>query len=164
MISFKLFVATLTLILATSDDSTNKTKSTPPSKYSMTYPVKIINVSINRSADDVYHFASNPENFPKWVDFVKSVTRQDDFWIGHTDAGDLKIRFTPLNNLGVIDHEVTLPNGETVNNPMRVVPNNEGCEFIFTLFRMPGRTEKEFNEDANAVSADLQTLKMLIEH
>lgn len=129
----------------------------------MTYPAKIISISIDRPADEVYQFTSNPENFPRWVAFVKSVTRQGEIWVGKTDAGDIKIRFAPRNNFGVLDHQVTLATGETVNNPMRVIANNKGCEFTFTLFRLPGRTEEEFNEDAKAVTSDLKKLKEMME-
>jgi hypothetical protein len=130
----------------------------------MTYPVKNITVSINRSADEVYQFASNPENFPKWVAFVKSMSNQGDVWLGKTDLGDIKIKWPPANDFGIMDHQVTLPTGETVNNPMRVIPNNKGCEFIFTIFWMPNRTEKQFTEDAEAVTRDLKKLKEIMEH
>lgn len=129
-----------------------------------TYPAKYIGISINRPAEEVYEFASNPENFPKWIAFIKSMERHGDIWIGKTDMGDLKIKFAPANNFGVIDHEVTFANGETVHNPMRAVANNKGCEFTFTLFRLPGKTDKEFNEDAGAVTKDLQKLKEILEN
>lgn len=129
----------------------------------ITYPVKNISISIDRSIEEVYQFASNPENFPKWVSFIKSMTNQGDIWIGKTDIDDIKIKFTPSNAFGIIDHEVTLINGEAVNNPMRAVANNKGCEFIFTLFWMPNRTEEEFNDDAKAVTQDLQRLKKILE-
>ena len=155
------------LILAACNNSPNQTTSTtkqPIKENTMTYPVKHISISINKPAEEVYQFASNPENFPKWIAFIKSMTKQGEFWIGKTDLGDIKIKFTPPNDFGIIDHQVTLASGVTVNNPMRAVANNEGCEFTFTLFWMPGRTEKEFNEDAKAVSADLQKLKEILEH
>lgn len=129
----------------------------------ITYPVKNISISINRSAEEVYQFASNPENFPIWVSFIKSVIKQGDIWIGKTDMGDIKIKFSTPNAFGIIDHQVRLPNGETVSNPMRVVANNKGCEFIFTLFWMPNRTKEEFNEDVKAVTKDLQQLKKILE-
>jgi hypothetical protein len=135
----------------------------PIKKETMTYPVKNISISINRSAEEVYQFASNPENFPKWIAFIKSMTNQGQFWIGKTDLGDIRITFCPLNNFGIVDHEVTFANGATVNNPMRAVANNKGCEFIFTLFWMPDKTEEEFNEDAEAVTRDLQKLKEILE-
>jgi hypothetical protein len=84
--------------------------------------------------------------------------------LGKTDLGDIKVKWTPVNDFGIMDHQVTLTTGETVNNPMRVVSNNKGCEFIFTLFWMPGRTEKQFTEDAEAVTRDLQKLKEILEH
>lgn len=135
----------------------------PIKANTITYPVKNISISINRPAEEVYQFASNPENFPKWISFIKSMTNQGDIWIGETDLGDIKIKLTPPNIFGIIDHQVTLSNGEAVNNPMRAVANNKGCEFIFTLFWMPNRTEEEFNEDANAVAQDLQQLKTILE-
>lgn len=134
----------------------------PIKANTITYPVRNISVSINRSAEEVYQFASNPENFPKWVSFIRSMTNQGDIWIGKTDIGDIQIKFSPPNVFGIIDHQVTLANGETVNNPMRAVANNKGCEFIFTLFWMPNRTEEEFNEDAEAVTQDLQQLKKIL--
>jgi len=129
----------------------------------MTYPVKNINVSINKPAKDVYQFASNPENFPKWVQFVKSITRQDDSWTAQTYLGTIKMEFAPQNEFGIIDHHVTLANGDTIYNPMRVIANNKGCEFIFTLFWLPDRSETEFNEDAKAVTNDLNKLKEIME-
>jgi hypothetical protein len=128
-----------------------------------TYPVKNINISINRPPADVYQFAANPENFPKWVKFVKSISRQGENWVAESDLGKLKIKFTPKNDFGIIDHDVTLANGETVTNHMRVIRNNKGSEFIFTLFRLPGRTDQEYEADAKAVSTDLQQLKTILE-
>ncbi|MGE7775523.1 SRPBCC family protein [Chitinophaga sp. NPDC101104] len=130
----------------------------------MTYPAKHISISINKPADQVYRFASDPENFPKWVKFVKSI-RPDtgNAWLAETDLGHIRIDFAPKNEFGVIDHLVTLPDGSTINNPMRVIENAMGSEFIFTLFWMTGRTEKEFTEDAKLVEADLQQLKQILE-
>lgn len=143
-------------------DKNNSVNMEPIKANTITYPVRNISVSINRSAEEVYQFASNPENFPKWVSFIRSMTNQGDIWIGKTDIGDIQIKFSPPNVFGIIDHQVTLANGETVNNPMRAVANNKGCEFIFTLFWMPNRTEEEFNEDAEAVTQDLQQLKKIL--
>jgi hypothetical protein len=153
------------LILDACNNSPSNTTSTmqPLKRDTMTYPVKNISISINKSAVEVYRFTSNPENFPKWIDFIKSMTNQGEFWVGKTDIGDIKIKFAPANDFGIVDHQVTLTDGTTVNNPMRAIANNKGCEFTFTLFWMPNRTEKEFNEDAKAVTRDLQKLKEILE-
>lgn len=129
----------------------------------MTYQVKNIHVSINKPAKEVYQYAANPENFPKWVAFIKSIKKEGNFWMGNSDLGNIKIKWAPENEWGILDHYVTLPNGETVFNPMRIISNNKGSELIFTLFWMPGRSEKEFSEDAQAVAADLNKLKEIME-
>lgn len=129
----------------------------------ITYPVKNISVAINKPAKEVYQFASQPENFPKWVAFVRAIRKEDNHWIGTTSQGDIRIKWPVPNEYGILDHQVTFANGETVDNPMRVITNNKGCEFVFTLFRMPGKTSAEFEEDAKLVTADLQTLKKTME-
>lgn len=157
----------LSFLICLGCSNSNKEINSNQSKISntneMTYSVKNISVSIDKPADAVYLFASNPENFPKWVAFVKSITKQGEFWIGQTELGEIKFKFSPQNNFYVIDHQVTLPASETINNPLRVVANNKGCEVIFTLFRLPTRTEEEFNADAKAVSGDLEKLKTIME-
>jgi len=129
----------------------------------MLYPVTHITTSINRPVRDVYDFASNPENFPKWVAFVKTMRKHGDVWHATTGIGDIKIKWPPKNDFGIMDHTVTLETGETVLNPMRVMPNGDGCEIMFTLFRMPGRSDKEFEDDAAAVTADLKKLREIME-
>jgi hypothetical protein len=162
-IIFLTVIMPLLLACTPSDSNQNSNGQANINDKTMTYPVKHISVSINRPAADVYQFAANPENFPKWVAFVQSLTRQGDSWVGETTLGTIRIKFTPQNDFGIIDHLVTLPTGEAVENHMRVITNNKGCEFIFTLFRLPGRTDEEFKEDANAVTKDLQKLKEIME-
>ena len=62
-----------------------------------------------------------------------------------------------------MDHDVTLESGVTVHNPMRVVPNGEGSELVFTLIRQPGMSDGQFAKDRAAVENDLMTLKALLE-
>lgn len=56
-----------------------------------------------------------------------------------------------------------MESGETVHNPMRVMPNGEGSEFVFTLIRRPGVSDQQFAQDKAAVEKDLKTLKELLE-
>jgi hypothetical protein len=46
---------------------------------------------------------------------------------------------------------------------MRVFPNNDGSEVVFTLYRRPEMTDQNFVEDAESVDKDLITLKTLLE-
>jgi len=51
--------------------------------------------------------------------------------------GRMKVKIAEKNQFGVLDHDVTLPSGVKVYNPMRVFPNNDGSELVFTLYRRP---------------------------
>jgi len=77
--------------------------------------------------------------------------------------GSVKIEFADKNKLGVLDHDVTLPSGEKAYNPMRVFPNNDGCELIFTPYRRPDITDQMLAEDKEAIVRDLEKLRILFE-
>jgi hypothetical protein len=63
----------------------------------------------------------------------------------------------------VLDHDVTLPTGETIHNPLRVIPDGDACEVVFTLRRRPGMSADDVDRDAEAVAKDLAALKELLE-
>ena len=70
-------------------------------------PSRTLTVAIARPPADVYEFASNPANLPRWATaFCKSVRQQAGAWIMETPQGPVKIRFVPRNDLGVLDHYV----------------------------------------------------------
>ena len=130
----------------------------------MTFTAKHISVPINRSAAQVYEFASNPENLPNWAAGLSgSLKKVNEDWIAESPMGRVKVKLAEKNNLGVLDHDVTLPSGVKVYNPMRVFPNNDGSELVFTLYRRPEMSDQEFAEDAKAVEKDLATIRTLLE-
>ncbi|WAC65917.1 SRPBCC family protein [Agrococcus sp. SL85] len=77
--------------------------------------------------------------------------------------GEVRVRFAPANDLGVLDHAVELPGGAVVLNPLRVLPHPHGAEVVFTLRRLDGVTSEAFEADAAAVAADLARLRALLE-
>lgn len=112
----------------------------------------------------MYEFASNPGNFPAWArSFVRSARRVGSDWVLETPGGPMRIRFVPRNDFGVLDHAVQPPSGDEITVPMRVVPNGEGSEVVFTLFQLPGMSDEKFAEDAGMVERDLQSLKRVLE-
>lgn len=108
-----------------------------------------ISTHIDRPAQEVYDYASRPANLPEWARGLGSSVE--------------RVTFAPRNEFGVLDHDVTLPSGETVYNPMRVTADGAGCEVVFTLRRQPGMSDEDFERDADAVFADLITLKGVLE-
>ena len=123
-----------------------------------------ISVSINLPVDEVYEFASNPENLPKWASGLSgSIKNANGEWIAESPMGKIKIKFAEKNKFGILDHDVILPSGERFYNFMRVFPNNGGSELVFTLYRRPEMSDKNFAEDAKLVKRDMETLKGLLE-
>ena len=123
-----------------------------------------ISASINRSPDRVYEFAGAPENLPGWASGLSgSIENVNGEWISESPMGRIKVEFVDKNRFGVLDHEVTLPSGVAVYNPMRVVPNDDGSEVIFTVYQRPEMSDEMFVDDTKAVARDLERLKALLE-
>ena len=108
-----------------------------------------LGVRIDRPADEVFAFVRDPANLPAWAAGV---------------GPGVDVRFAPRNDWGVLDHDVTLPNGDVVLNPMRVLADGPACDVVFTLRRQPGTSDAELDADAAAVARDLATLKHLLEN
>ena len=129
------------------------------------HDVQHISVYIARRPTEVYEFASDPRNMARWAAGLASTgLRQDgDEWVADAPFGQVRVRFVPRNSFGVMDHDVKLESGVTIHNPMRVVPNGAGSEFVFTLIRQPGMSDAQLARDKAAVENDLKTLKDLLE-
>jgi len=130
----------------------------------MTSQSRHISTTIDRSAGETVDYAGNPANLPAWAAGLSgSVEFIDGQWVAESPMGRVVVEFAPANDFGVLDHRVTLPSGQTVDNPMRVIPDGEGCEVVFTVRRQEGMSDQEFDRDADAVRADLATLKRVLE-
>jgi hypothetical protein len=130
----------------------------------MSSETRQITERIDRSAAEVYEYASDPENIPLWAPGLGSaVENVDGRWFIDTTSGRVEVTFAERNRFGVLDHEVTLPSGEVVYNPMRVVPHGDGSEVTFSLRRLPDVSDEDFERDAGLVQADLERLKRILE-
>lgn len=130
----------------------------------MRFESKHLSERIDRPAREVYEFAVEPTNLPRWAPGLGTAVEQvDGRWFVQTPMGRLGLAFAPRNEFGVLDHDVSLPSGEVVYNPMRVIADGDGCEIVFTLRCREGVTDEEFAADAQAVAADLARLKRLME-
>jgi predicted dienelactone hydrolase len=128
------------------------------------WPVRHITVTIDRSPDAVYAFASDPRNLPRWATgLAGSIREVQGRWTADSPMGPVTIAFVEPNRFGVLDHDVTLPSGVTVHNPLRVLPNGTGSEVVFSLFRLPDVSDEQFAQDAAWVANDLQSLAHALE-
>ena len=123
-----------------------------------------LSVSIDRPAAEVYHWARDPAHLPAWAAGLAAGVRLDHGeWTADSPMGQVLVRFVPVNEYGVLDHDVVLPDGTAVTNPLRVLSDGVGSEVVFTLRQQPGMTDEQFAADAAAVTADLDTLKRVLE-
>jgi hypothetical protein len=123
-----------------------------------------LSVPIRLSAEQVYRYVTDPANLPRWAaGLTGSIQRVGDDWIADSPMGPVRVSFVADNEFGVADHDVTLPSGETVRNPMRVIADGDGCELVFTVRRRPEQSAAEFEADAAAVERDLARLRSLLE-
>ena len=124
-----------------------------------------VSTTIDRPADEVYAYASDPENLSTWAAGLahQEIELADGVWVVDSPMGRVTVAFAPPNVFGILDHEVTLPSGEAVSNPMRVIPNGDGCDVVFTVRRRDGMSANEFTDDTKAVAADLATLRDLMQ-
>ena len=89
-----------------------------------------LSVVIDRPWRRVYEYVSDPRNLPRWAAGLagSEVQREVTQWSMSSPMGRVLVSFVPENDLGVVDHTVTLPTGESVLNPLRVLPlTEESC-------------------------------------
>lgn len=114
----------------------------------------------------VYEFARDVDNLPRWAAGLASSTvsrgESDGVLVAESPMGTVRFTFARDNDLGVLDHDVELPDGTVVHNPLRVLAHPDGAEVVFTL-RQLSMTNDELERDAAMVTADLERLRSLFE-
>lgn len=130
----------------------------------MLYESRIVTESLDVPSDVVYEFARTMENLPQWASGLASgISQEDGVWVTESPMGRVRVVMAPRNNFGVLDHDVTLPNGVTVHNAFRVTPAGDGSTLSFVVLRQPEVTAEMFEKDVAHVASDLRALKVLLE-
>lgn len=126
---------------------------------------RTVSISINRDWRYVYEAVWRPQDFSRWASGLSKAPLEKDsaeWWMAQGPEGPIRIRFTDHNAFGVMDHHVDRGGGAEVYVPMRIVPNGEGAEVLFTVFRQPGMSDEKFAADVDWVARDLVALKAAI--
>jgi uncharacterized protein YndB with AHSA1/START domain len=123
-----------------------------------------LSVVVRRPPSEVYDFAVDPDNLPRWAAGLASaeVRREGDTLVADSPMGPVRIAFVERNAYGVLDHDVTTPDGVTTHNPVRVLAHPDGAEVVFTIRRL-AMTDDELERDAGLVQSDLERLRDLLE-
>jgi hypothetical protein len=129
----------------------------------MTMQTMTLSVTIARDWRELYDAIWQPQTFRHWASGLaeSTLTADGDAYRARGPEGEVRIRFTPHNAFGVMDHTVTLASGEQVDVPLRVFRNGAGAEVALTLFRQPGMSDEKFAADADWVQRDLAKLAEL---
>lgn len=130
----------------------------------MTWPVQHITQSIDAAQSDVAAVAGDPRRLPEWAAGLSSGIREKDGrWFTDSPMGAVEVAFVGPVEHGILDHDVTLPDGTVFHNPLRVLANDDGSEVVFSLFRLPGVSDADYAADAETIRGDLLRLKRLLE-
>jgi len=123
-----------------------------------------VSTVIRRPASEVYAYAADPDHLPDWAAGLAEgeLTREGDTLLVDSPMGRVSVRFVPPNEYGVLDHDVTLPSGTVVTNPVRVLAHPDGAEVLFTV-RQIELTDAELEGDVAKVAEDLARLKAILE-
>lgn len=129
----------------------------------------VIREPIGRTVTEVMSIAADLTRLPEWAaGFALGVQRDEhdgtgNTWIVEAPFGRVRAVFAVDRERGILDHDVTMPEGSNVHNRLRIEPTATGCEAVFTLVRQPGMSDADLAADAEAVTADLRRLRQLCE-
>jgi hypothetical protein len=129
----------------------------------MTWPARHISRFIPRKPAEVSAFLADYRNLPKWAHGLsagvsESESEEEGVLVCDSPMGRVQVRFAAGAELGIFDHDVTLPDGRAFHNPLRVLRNDQGSEVVLTLYRLAGVTDEEHERDAATIAADLERL------
>ncbi len=132
--------------------------------------------SVDRSVAEVMSVAADLSRLPEWAcgfaSGAERVLRRPpegetgpgrDVWIVDAPFGRVEAEFSIDIERGILDHDVTMPDGNVVHNRLRVEPRSSGSELVFTVPMQPGMTDEQWRADVQAVADDLRRLAALCE-
>lgn len=119
---------------------------------------------VNHTVAEVMSVAADLTRLPEWAQgFAAGAEPDGDGWVIEAPFGRVRAVFDLDVEKGILDHDVTMPDGTVVHNRLRVEPRPHGSDIVFTVLRLPGMTEAQLEADAAAVAADLRRLAELCE-
>jgi hypothetical protein len=124
----------------------------------------VVSQPVARPAAEVYAFAREMRKLPLWASgLAQGIEQRGGQWFAQSPMGEVQVAMAPCNDFGVLDHDVTLPDGTTVHNAFRVTPCGEASLLTFVVLRQPGMDQKRFDADVEHVRRDLAALQQLLE-
>ena len=121
-------------------------------------------ISIAAPTEAVFDFVSSVEKLPAWaIGFAKGVREDNGTWLVTTGSDEeLPIRIDGDRERGVVDFWFG-PTGAEVPAATRIVGNDDGAEYVFTMFQPPGMPDAVFEAQIAELGRELTVLKAHVE-
>jgi len=125
-------------------------------------------ITIERSPASVFRFVAEPRNLPRWAGtFAPRIEPAgDDQWVVPSPAGAVLVTFDAHEDRRTVDFwmkPVVPTRGVEGLAASRVVPNEGGAEFIFTMFQFDGMPDEVWHGQLDELSRELERLKQAVE-
>jgi hypothetical protein len=122
-----------------------------------------LSVRIDRDANAVYRFITDPAKVGLWAHGLRSAAWQPHQpGIGQSSVGSIELCFAQQNDLGICDVAITTADGQIVECPMRVVGDGSSSEVVFTLHPATYSSDK-IDQLGALIAADLNRLRHAVE-
>ena len=121
-------------------------------------------VFIEATPDRVFEYVRVPENQVAWaVNFALSTRPlSEGRYVMRTPFGEMVYRVEVEPRCRTVDFIFEAPGGESVL-PTRVVPHGPGAVFTFTIHRVPGMSDADWEGGRRGLDEELAELKKLLE-
>jgi uncharacterized protein YndB with AHSA1/START domain len=119
-------------------------------------------ISIAAPPETVLQLLGDASRLPEWAPaFALAVQPAGQDWLIDTGAGQLRLRVRVSLEHGTVD--LLRPNDPSRGARMRVLSNEDGSEFVFTLIFPVAADDTSIAQQMTTVEAELRTVRDLCE-
>jgi hypothetical protein len=119
-------------------------------------------ISIAAAPDVVLKLVGDPRRLPEWApEFAQAVEADGDDWLIDNGEAELRLTVRVAPDYGTVDLLAAV--NHKIGAFTRVVHNNNGSEFLFTLFFPHDTDEAAIARQMVKVEEELQTVRALCE-
>jgi hypothetical protein len=119
-------------------------------------------ISIAAPPETVLQLVGDPRRLPDWAPaFAQAVEPAGQDWLIDTGGGQLRVRVQVSLEYGTVD--LLRPDDPRRGARMRVLNNEDGSEFLFTLIFPTAADDTSIAQQMATVEAELRTVRDLCE-
>lgn len=119
-------------------------------------------IGIAAPPSTVLELVGDARRLPEWAPgFAPSVRRDGEDWVIGAGEDELRIRVRVSPGFGTVDF--LRPGNDREGSFGRVIPNADGCEFLFTLLFPDGTGPEAIDAQMTVVDQELRVIRALCE-